>query len=140
MRTCSWPASSSAERTFSTSAGRPQPVVVAGGEEQDLLAVGGRDDVRDVAHDQRAPREAAEVDGLQVGELRVVALDGEDDLARADLVALVQRADLQLVPAALPDAVLVSVAGAPAEDRDRLVDAAEDRVVLLLDDLHDHAR
>ena len=73
-------------------------------------------------------------------EERVVAPDGEDGLLRADLVALVERADLEVVPAALPDAVLVAVAGALAQDRDRLVDPAEHRVLVLLEDLHEHLR
>ena len=80
----------------------------------------------DVAHDERAPRHAAQVDRLQVGEQPVVALDRQDGLARRDLVALVQGADLELAPAVLPPAVGMAP-GALLEDGDRLVDAAEDR-------------
>ena len=72
-------------------------------------------------------------------EQRVVALDRHDGLVRGDLVALVQGADHERVPAVLPVAVGQAAAGAPLEDRDRLVDAAEDRL-LLLEDLHQHVR
>ena len=51
-------------------AGLHEPVVVARREEQDRLAAGGLDHLGDVAHDQRAAREAAEVDGLEVREQR----------------------------------------------------------------------
>ena len=74
---------------------------------------------------------AAEVDGLQVGEQAVVALDRQHRLARRDPVALVQRVHLQLVPAGDPAAVRVVAAGAQLQDRDRLVDPAQQRVVLL---------
>ena len=116
-----------------------EPVVVAGGEVQDRLAAGGVDDLAHVAHDERAPRHAAEVDRLEVGEQRVVALDRHHGLPRRDLVALVQRVDLDRVPAVLPRAVGPAAAGALAQHRDRLVDPAEDRV-LALEDLHQHAR
>ena len=119
-------------------AGLHQPVVVAGREEEDGLAVRRLDHRLDVAHDQRAPRHAAQVHRLQMREQPVVALDRHDGLARRDLVALVQGADLELVPAVLPAAVDVAP-GALLEHGDRLVDAAEDRV-LLLEDLHEHAR
>ena len=76
-------------------AGLHQPVVVAGGEEQDRLAARRVHDGVDVAHDQRAAGQRAEVDGLEVGELRVVALDRQHRLPGRDLVALVQRLDLQ---------------------------------------------
>ena len=64
-----------------------------------------------------------------MGEERVVALDRHHRLPRARLVAVVERVDGQLVP----------VVGAELEDRDRLVHAAQ-HGVLLLEDLHDHAR
>ena len=83
----------------------------------------------DVRRDQRPPREHAEVDGLEVGEERVVALDRHHRLPRLDPVAVVERVDGQRVP----------VVGAELEDRDRLVHPAEHRVVLL-EDLHDDAR
>jgi hypothetical protein len=68
----------------------------------------------------------------------VVALDRHHRLARGDLVALVQGADLELAPALLPAAVDVAP-GALLEDGDGLVDPAEDGR-LLLEDLHEHAR
>ena len=77
-------------------AGLHEPVVVARREEQDRLAARRLDDVADVAHDQRAAREAAEEDRLEVGEQRVVALDRQDRLVRRDRVALVERGDLEL--------------------------------------------
>ena len=120
-------------------AGLHEPVVVAGGEEDDRLAAGGVDDLAHVAHDQRAAGHAAEVDRLEVGEQRVVALDRHHRLPRLDLVALVQRVDLELVPAVLPRAVGAPPPGALPEHRERLVDPAEDRV-LALEDLHQHAR
>ena len=102
------------------------------------LPRGGLDDLAHVAHDQRAARHHAEVDGLEVGELRVVALDRHHGLPRGDLVALVQRLDLEVLPAVDPQVALV-VAGALLEHRDRLVDPAEDRL-LALEDLHQHPR
>jgi hypothetical protein len=107
-------------------AGLHEPVVVPGGEEEDLLAAGRLDDLADVAHDERPPRERAEVDRLEVREQRVVAGDLQHGLERRDLVALVQRADLER-----PEVV-----GALAQDRDRLVDPPQDGV-LLLEHLHD---
>ena len=98
----------------------------------------GLDDLADVAHDQRAAGHHAEVDGLEVGELRVVALDRHHGLPRGDLVALVQRLDLELLEAVDPEVALV-VAGALLEHGDRLVDPAEDRL-LALEDLHQHPR
>jgi hypothetical protein len=50
----------------------------------------------------------------------------------------VERPDLEAVPAVDPLVALV-VPGALLEHRDRLVDAAEDRL-LALEDLHQHAR
>ena len=121
-------------------AGLHEPVIVAGGEVEDRLAARGGHDVADVAHDQRAAGQRAEVDGLQVREERVVALDREHRLPRADLVALVERVHVELVPAGMPAAVLAPAPGAELEDRDRLVDAAEHRVLGALEDLHEHAR
>ena len=86
-------------------AGLDQPVVVAGGEVEDLLAAGRLDDLGDVAHDQRAAGQRAQVDGLQVGEHGVVALDRHHRLAGGDAVALLQRVDLEAVPAGDPLAV-----------------------------------
>ena len=58
---------------------------------------------------------------------------------RLDRVALVERLDLERVEARHPDAVRPSMAGADLEHRDRLVDAAKQRR-LLLEDLHEHVR
>jgi hypothetical protein len=113
-------------------------VVVAGGEVEDRLAVGGLDDLVHVAHDQRATRHAAEVDGLQVGEQRVVPLDRQHGLPRRDLVALVQRMDLEVLEAVDPLAVLAAAPGALLEHRDRLVDPAENRLPAL-EHLHQRA-
>ena len=120
-------------------AGLHQPVVVAGREVEDLLAARRLDDLEDVAHDQRAARQRPQVDGLEVGEQAVVALDRHHGLARGDLIALAERVDLELVPAGDPAAVVGLAARAQLEDRDRLVDAAEHRL-LLLEDLHRDAR
>jgi hypothetical protein len=112
-------------------------VVVAGGEVEDRLAAGRLDDLADVAHDQGAARHDAEVDGLEMGKERVVALDGQHGLPRGDRVALVERVHLELVPAVDPRAVRGAPAAALPEDRERLVDAAEQRV-LALEHLHQH--
>ncbi len=113
--------------------GLHQPVIVAGREEEDRLAARGLHHLAHVAHHQRAPGQAAEVHGLEVGEQGVVALDRHHGLVRRHLVALVQRAHLQLVPAELPAAAGIAPAGALAQDRDRLVDAAQHRFALLKD-------
>ena len=120
-------------------AGLDEPVVVAGGEEHDVLAAGGVDDGPDVAHDQRAAGHAAEVDGLEVRELGVVALDRHDGLARLDPVALVEGVDDEVVPRRHPHAVGADVPGADLQDRDRLVHPTEQRL-LLLEDLHQDPR
>jgi len=73
-----------------------------------------------------------------VREEPVVALDRHHGLARRDLVALVQGAHIELAPTLLPAAVDVAP-GALLEHGDRLVDPAQDRL-LLLEDLHEHAR
>ena len=110
-------------------AGLDAVVVVAGRHEDDRLAVRGLQHAHDVAGDQRPPREHAEVDGLEMGEARVVALDPQHGLVRVDRVAVVERVHGQVVP----------VVGAELQHRDRLVDPAEVRVPLL-EDLHHHAR
>ena len=79
-------------------AGLDQPVVVARGEEEDRLAVGRLHHLADVAHDARAPREHAEVDRLEMGEQRVVAVDLEHRLPGLDLVRLVERVHLERRP------------------------------------------
>ena len=110
-------------------AGLHAVVVVARGHEDDRLAVGRLDDPRRVRRDQRAPGEHAEVDRLEVREERVVALDRHHRLPRLDPVAVVERVDGERLP----------VVGAELEDRDRLVHAAEHRLVAL-EDLHHDAR
>ena len=77
-------------------------VVVAGREVEDRLAARGAHDLAHVARDQRAPRERAEVDRLEVAEERVVALDRHHGLPRLDLVAVVEGVHDELVPAGLP--------------------------------------
>src|SRR3989449_9426976 len=66
--------------------------------------------------------------GLEVGERVVRALDEEHRLPRRDLVTVVQRVHFELLP----------FHAAELEDRDRLVDAAEERVGLA-EHLHRHA-
>ena len=51
-----------------TVAGLHEPVVMAGREEEDGLAVRRLDHGLDVAHDQRAPRHATQVDRFQMRE------------------------------------------------------------------------
>ena len=72
-------------------------------------------------------------------EQRVVALDRQHRLVRRDLVALVQRVHDEPVPAGLPVAARQRAPGAELEHRERLVDPAEHRVVLL-EHLHEHVR
>ena len=110
-------------------AGLHAMVVVPGGHEDDRLAVRGAEHALGVGRDQRAAREDAEVDGLEMAEQGVVALDRHHRLPRLDRVAVVEREDLERVP----------VVGAELEDRDRLVHAAEHRRVAL-EDLHHDAR
>ena len=110
-------------------AGLDAVVVVTRREEEDRLAAGRLDNPPDVRGDERAAGEHAQVAGLQVGEERVVPLDRHHRLPRGHIVAVVERVHRQLVP----------VVGAELEDGDRLVHPAEHRV-LLLEDLHDHAR
>ena len=110
-------------------AGLHAMVVVPGGHEDDRLAVRGPEHARRVGRDQRAPREDAEIDRLEVREERVVALDRHHRLPRLDRVAVVQRGDLERVP----------VVGAELEHGDRLVHPAEHRRVAL-EDLHQDAR
>src|SRR5205823_14136836 len=82
-----------------------------------------------VGPDLRAAGEDTEVQGLEVGERVVRALDEEHRLPRCDLVAVVQRVDLELRP----------LHAAQLENRDRLVDAAEERV-RFAEHLHGDAR
>ena len=104
-------------------------MVVPRRHEDDRLAVRGLEHVHDVRRDQRPPRERSEHRRLEERERRVVPFDLHDGLVRLDAVAVVERAHLELV----------ELVGAELEDRDRLVHAAEPRV-LLLEDLHDDAR
>ena len=80
-----------------------------------------------------------EVDRLEVAEQRVVALDRHHGLPRLDLVAVVEGVHLELVPAGLPGAVAGAPAAALAQHGDRLVHAAEHRLVAL-EHLHEDAR
>ena len=114
-------------------------VIVPGREVEDRLAARGADDLADVARDQRAARERAEVDGLEVAEERVVALDRHYRLPRLDLVAVVEGVHDELVPAGLPAAVGARAPTALTEDGDRLVHPAQHRL-MPLEDLHQHAR
>ena len=63
-------------------AGLHEPVVVASREVEDRFAAGRAHHRGDVAHDQRPPRQRAEIDGLQVREQAVVALDRHHRLPR----------------------------------------------------------
>jgi len=110
-------------------AGLHHPVVVAGGEEHHVLRLCRLDHATGVGADPGAAGEDAEVECLEVGELVVRSLDLEHDLPGRDRVAVVQCAHLEGRP----------VVAAELEDRDRLVDAAEERVMLGVD-LHGHAR
>ena len=73
-----------------------------------------------------------------MGEQRVVALDRHDGLIGRDLVGLVERVHVEVLPAVAPAPVHV-LTRAAAHDRERLVDAAEQRL-LLLEHLHQDAR
>ncbi len=119
------------------------PVVVeARREEEDRLAARGVDDAAHVGADERAPREHAEVHGLQVGEEGVVALDRQHRLPPRQLVAVVERAHVELVPAVHPHPLVTFRDVAPRaqpQDGQRLVHPPEDRAVGLLEDLHGHA-
>ena len=62
------------------------------------LPFGGAEHALGVGRDQRAAREDAEVDGLEMAEQGVVALDRHHRLPRLDRVAVVEREDLERVP------------------------------------------
>ena len=113
-----------------------EPMVVTRGEIQNRLSPGGLDHLSHVAHDQRPARKTSEIDGLEMGEQRIVALDVHDALVRRDRVALVKSANGQLGPAGYPLPLLVVPAGAELQNRDRLVDAPQHRIPLL-EYLHD---
>ena len=104
-------------------------MVVPGGHEDDRLPVRRLDHAARVRRDERAARQDSQVNGLEVGEEREVALDRHHRLAGRDLVAVVQGVNGQRLP----------VVRAELEDGDRLVHSAEHGLVLL-EDLHDHAR
>ena len=104
-------------------------VVVPRGHEDDRLAVRRLDDASRVRRDQRTAGERPEDDRLEVGERRVVALDRHHGLPRLEAVAVAERVDGQAGP----------VVRAELEDRERLVHAAEHRL-LALEDLHDDPR
>ena len=78
---------------------RLDPVmVVARRHEDDRLAVRRLEHSHDVRGDQRPPGQHAQVDGLQVGEERVVALDRQDRLVGLDGVSVVKGVDGERVP------------------------------------------
>ncbi len=104
-------------------------MVVPRREEQDRLAVRRLDHPPRVRGDERPPREDAQVHRLEMRERRVVALDRQHRLPGRDLVAVVERLDLERVP----------VVDTELEDGDRLVHPAEHRV-LLLERLHVNLR
>src|SRR4029079_15245786 len=81
-----------------------------------------------VRGDERAPREDAEVDGLEVREEREITLDGHDGLAGSDLVTVIEGVGGQRLP----------VVGTELEDCDRLVHSTQ-HCLVLLEDLHDDA-
>jgi hypothetical protein len=68
-------------------------VVVPCGHEDHVLAARGPQHLDDVRRDQRPPGEDAQVHGLEVGEVRVVALDQQHGLVWCDLVAVVEGMD-----------------------------------------------
>src|SRR5258706_63338 len=103
IRTCSNPSPSSARRTFQTSCGLTPPglnqaVVGPGREEHHLLWPRRFHDAAGVGPDLGAAGENTQVEGLEVGERIVRALDEEHGLPRRDLVAVVQRIHLELRP------------------------------------------
>jgi hypothetical protein len=118
-------------------------VVEARRKEEDRLVAGCFDDPAHVRRDQRASCQDAEVDRLQVGEQRVVTLDGHDGLPRRDVVAVVERPDLELVPAVDPRAPAAAREVAPRalpQGGDGFVHAAQHGRLVLLKDLHEHVR
>src|SRR5665213_1533760 len=114
-------------------------VVEARRKEQHFLAAGGVDDRARVGRDPRAAREDAEIRCLEVREERVVAFDRHHRLERLDRITVVQRPHGQPVPALAPRAVRRVAPAAQLEDRDRLVDPAQHRLIPL-EHLHPHAR
>ena len=110
-------------------AGLHAVMVVSRRHEDDRLPVRGAEHALRVGRDQGAPREDAEVHGLEVGEQRVVALDRHHRLPRLDRVPVVEREDVEGIP----------VVRAELEDRDRLVHPAEHRRAAL-EHLHHDVR
>src|SRR6266480_2453820 len=97
-----------------------QPVVVPGWEKHHLLGLGRFHHTAGVGPDLGAAGEDTQVQSLEVGESVVRALDEQHRLPRRDLVAVVQRRDFELRP----------LHAAELENRDRLIDAAEEGVRL----------
>ena len=114
-------------------------VVVTRGEVHDRLWRGGLNDFAHIGRDQTAARKAAEVDRLEVTEEGVVALDRHHALPRLDLVAVIERMDLEVLPTRLPSTVVAHQASTLAQRRDCLVNATEHRGEAL-EDLHHDAR
>jgi len=77
-------------------------VIEAGGKEEDGLAARSFHDVAHVRGHQGAPREHAEVHGLQMGEEAVVALDGEHGLPGSEPVTVAQGPHGELGPSGHP--------------------------------------
>ena len=100
--------------------GLHQPVIVPCWKEHDVLGSRGVDDSAGVGADPGAACEDTEVKRLEVGELIVGPFDLEHDFPGGDGVAVVQGTDGE-------GAVVIA---AELEDRDGLVDAAEERVGL----------
>ena len=73
-------------------------VIVARRHEDDRLALGRFQHAHDVRRDQRAAREHAEVERLEMCKQRVVALDRHHGFVRRDLVAVVERVHGQRIP------------------------------------------
>ena len=83
-------------------AGLHQMVIEARRKEQHVLAAGRVDDRARVGRDARAARKDAQIRRLKMREERVVALDRHHGFERLDAVAVVERADVELVPAVAP--------------------------------------
>ena len=109
--------------------GLHEPVIVARRKEHDRLRMRGVDHEPRVRAHARAPREHAEVEGLEMGEHLVRAFDRHHRFPGLDRLAVVERAHRERAP----------VIGAELEDRDRLIHAAQIRL-RLSEHLHRDAR
>src|SRR5579885_1341824 len=118
--------------------GLHQMMIEACGKEEHLLARGSVDDGARIGGDSRAPAEHAQVTGFQMREQRVVAFNRHYSLVGRSAVAVAQRAYGQGVPSVFPRSPVPPARTEP-QNRDRLVDTADDRVAALKD-LHAHDR